>query len=101
MAITYIEIDTGQLNRDIEELEENITNANQSLTAMVQEMDELNSMWQGQANDAFRAQFANDNTMMQELLKEMQKLEECMRYASGEYVKCESEVKNMVDSIRI
>lgn len=101
MAINYIEIDTGQLNRDIEDLDESIVRAEKSLTAMVQEMEELNSMWQGKANAAFRAQFENDNIMMQELLKEMQKLEECMRYASTEYVKCENEVKSMVDSIKI
>ena len=28
-------------------------------------------------------------------------LEECMKYASGEYVKCENEVKDLVDSIKI
>ena len=101
MAITYLEIDTGQLNRDIGELDENINKATKTLTEMVQEMEELNSMWQGQANMAFRAQFQNDNVLMQELLQEMQKLEECMRYASSEYVKCENEVKDMVDSIKI
>ena len=101
MAISYIEIDTGQLNKDIGDLGESIKKAEKTLSDMVQEMEELNSMWQGQANLAFQAQFQNDNVLMQELLQEMLKLEECMRYASGEYVKCENEVKDMVDSIRI
>ena len=101
MAISYIEIDTGQLNKDIGDLDADIKRAEKTLTDMVQEMEELNSMWQGQANMAFRVQFQNDNVMMQELLEEMIKLEECMRYASSEYVKCENEVKDMVDSIRI
>lgn len=101
MAITYIEIDTGQLNKDIGDLDESIKKAEKSLAEMVQEIEELNSMWQGQANLAFQAQFQKDNILIQELLQEMLKLEECMKYASGEYVKCENEVKDLVDSIKI
>lgn len=101
MAVNYIEIDTGQLDRDIRELRENIDRSAKEMESMVQEIEEMNAMWSGKANMAFRTQFANDVQKMQGLLEKLNKLAECMEYASAEYVKCEGEVRNMVDEIRI
>lgn len=98
---SYIEIDTEQLKRDTEELLNNEKNAESALQEMVQEVNELNTMWSGKANRAFRTQFNKDVTLMTELLEKMKRLAECMEFASTEYVKCESEVKALVDSIRI
>lgn len=101
MAITYIEIETDQLKRDSQELFENKQHAETILNEMVQEIEELNTMWSGRANLAFRMQFNKDVELMRELLEKMKKLSECMDYASEEYVRCENEVKTLVDSIRI
>ena len=68
---------------------------------MVQDIEELNTMWSGKANLAFCTQFSKDVELMNELLNKMQKLAECMEFASGEYVRCENEVKSLVDSIKI
>lgn len=101
MAVTYIEIDTEQLNRDIQELEQVTARAESSLEGMMNEIGELNAMWKGQANWAFRTQMGKDQSIMTELLNEMKRLAECMTFASQEYVRCENEVKSAVDSIRI
>lgn len=101
MAITYIEIDTDQLKRDTQELLENKQKAESVLNEMVHEIEELNTMWSGRANMAFRSQFGKDVQLMQELLGKMQKLGECMEFAAEEYIRCESEVKTLVDSIKI
>lgn len=101
MAVSYIEIDTEQLKRDTQELIENRNSAETALKEMIQEIEELNAMWSGKANRAFRVQFNNDVTLMYELLNKMDKLADCMEYAEREYVKCENEVRTMVDSIRI
>lgn len=101
MAVSYIEIDTEQLKRDTQELIENRNHAEAALKEMIQEIEELNTMWSGKANRAFRVQFTNDVTQMNELLDKMDKLADCMEYAEREYVKCENEVRSMVDSIRI
>ena len=101
MAVSYIEIDTDQLKRDTQELIGSRRNAEAALNEMIQEIEELNAMWSGRANDAFRTQFANDVTMMNELLDKMKALAECMEFAAREYIKCEGEVKSMVDNIRI
>lgn len=101
MAITYIEIETEQLNKDTQELLENKQRAESILNEMVQEIEELNTMWSGKANMAFRLQFSKDVEVMRGVLEKMQKLADCMEYASTEYVKCENEVKALVDSIKI
>lgn len=101
MAITYIEINTGQLNADIQELEQDTARARSSLEGMLSEIEELNGMWKGRANLAFRTQVGRDQVIMEELLSEMERLAECMTFASQEYVRCENEVKSAVDSIRI
>lgn len=101
MAITYIEIETEQLKRDTQELLENKQKAETVLNEMVGEIEELNAMWSGKANMAFRTQFNKDVELMKALLEKMQKLAGCMDFASAEYAKCENEVKSLVDSIRI
>lgn len=101
MAVSYIEIDTEQLKRDTRELIDIRKNAESALNEMIQEIQELNAMWSGKANMAFRIQFGKDVTLMNELLDKMDKLADCMECAAREYVKCENEVKSMVDSIRI
>lgn len=101
MSITYVEIETGQLKRDTQELLENRQRAVAVLNEMVQEIEKLNGMWSGKANRAFRIQFEKDVMIMEELLEKMQKLAECMEYAAAEYEKCENEVKTLVDSIQI
>lgn len=101
MAVQYIEIDTDQLKRDTQELLENKQYAEAVLNEMVQDIEELNTMWSGKANQAFRTQFGKDVELMRELLAKMDKLAECMEFAAGEYVRCENEVKTLVDSIKI
>lgn len=101
MGITYIEVETEQLRRDTQELLENKHRAETVLNEMVREIEALNAMWSGQANLAFRNQFNKDAALMKELLMKIQNLAECMDFASAEYVKCENEVKSLVDSIGI
>ena len=101
MAITYIEIDTELLQTDINELEENVKKAKKSLDGLSAELEELNTMWKGTANMAFRTQVNGDLSTMDNLLQEMSKLADCMTHAKSEYIKCENEVKSTVGDIRI
>lgn len=99
--ITYMEIDTAQLNTDIREIEAGTARVRNSLQGLKDEMDELNAMWKGQANMAFRRQVNLDCSLMSVLLEKMDRLAGCMVYAVSEYVRCEQEVRDTVDSIRI
>ncbi len=101
MAVNYIEIDTSQLSSDISSLRADITKAKASLKSMKSELEELNTMWQGAANLAFRAQTTKDYNMMLSMLGTVSKLADCMENAKSEYIKCEQSVKSAVNSIRI
>lgn len=101
MSIQYIEIDTAQLNADIGELKANISKAKGSLESMKSELDQLNVMWTGKANMAFRSQVTKDYNLMTSMLATMEKLAECMENAKREYTRCEQSVKNTVNSIQI
>lgn len=99
--ITYMEIDTAQLNADIRELEAETARVRNSLQGLKEEMEELNAMWKGQANMAFRRQVTLDCSLISALLEKMDRLAGCMVYAANEYVRCEQEVRDTVGSIRI
>lgn len=101
MAISYMEIDTGQLNSDIRSLEESTAKVRSSVEGLTSELAELNAMWKGSANIAFRKQIREDMRVINTLLAELDKLASCMVYASNEYVRCENEAKSSVNSIRI
>lgn len=99
--ITYMEINTAQLNADIRELEAGTVKVRNSLQGLKGEMEELNGMWKGQANMAFRRQVKLDCSLISALLEKMDRLAGCMAYAANEYVRCEQEIKNALDDIRI
>lgn len=99
--ITYMEIDTSQLKADIRELEAGTAKVKNSLQGLKGEMEELNGMWKGQANMAFQRQVNLDCSLISGLLEKMDRLAGCMAYAANEYVRCEQEVKNVLDDIQI
>lgn len=101
MSISYMEIDTQQLRTDIRSLEDNIGRLEKSLENMMSDLEGLNAMWTGRANQAFRAQVSQDRSFMEDTLRHLIRLTECMTYAEKEYVRCENEVKSLADSIRI
>ena len=100
MAFSYIEVDTVQLNADVNELSSNIAQAQKSLNEFKSEMDELNIMWEGKANQVFRSQIQKDYELMSEILKNVKKLVDSMGNAKKEYERCESSVLNLVNEIR-
>lgn len=100
-TITYIEVDTNQLDQDVDELEVNIHAVQKTLKKLQEEFEELNAMWTGDANLAFRKQIASDMTALEEIIEEVKKIHKCMKHASKEYVKCEGDVSDLVKKIAI
>ncbi|MBR3307993.1 MAG: hypothetical protein IKI75_12170 [Lachnospiraceae bacterium] len=84
----------GDLNDDLNKLRGNIGK-------MYEAVEALDRMWDGPANDTFRAQFMNDKNDMDELFGEIQKVFDSMETAKKEYEICEGDVSQMIASIRI
>jgi uncharacterized protein YukE len=101
MAIKEIAIDTSTLNTDIGELQTALDSAKMQLEDMYTQMTELDTMWDGPANEEFNIQFKLDYTNTKSLFETIASLIECMEYARDQYNSCENEVGSLVNSIRI
>lgn len=99
MAVKEIEIETNTLDKDIRELTGALESARKFIQTMTEDMAELDSMWDGPANEAFMAQFGQDVQYAQELCNMVQKLAECMEYAKKQYDICDGEVSSLIASI--
>ena len=71
-----------------------------ALKNMFQEIQTLNSMWKGAANQAFNVQFAQDYSTMEELISMMKQYAESLEYAAAEYETCENQVLETVRTLR-
>ncbi len=101
MAENLIEISTEQLQSDINKMTEQQEEALKNTDQMFSTMKELDSMWDGVANEAFQAQFEADYEAMKELCEEVRTLISCMEFAKKEYDQCESAVADAVAAIRV
>lgn len=101
MDRAYIEVDTAALKQDSETLRQQTEAAEKSLKNLAEDLTRLNAVWKGAANAAFQKQVAEDAEFISEVLKEAVELIGCMEYAANEYVKCENDVADMVDAVRI
>jgi len=101
MAISSIEISTERLQEDIRRMSECQQEAERQTKRMFETMQELDSMWDGPANQAFQAQFTADHQTMEELCREVRSLISCMEFARKEYDQCESAVYDAVAALHI
>lgn len=101
MAIKEIEQNTDYLSDDITRLEEEKAALEQAIDAMFAAVQELETTWKGPAKESFRIQFQNDYEKCSELNKTLESLIDKLRVAKNEYDRCENEVENIVNSIRI
>ena len=101
MTIQEITVDMSMLAIDIGVLQENVALLRSQMQEMFQEITELDTMWDGPANDAFNAQFQADYTVMENLCKTFDSMIECYEFANKEYNSCENSVHDIVAAISI
>ena len=95
------DVDTGQVSRTVSELSELLLKIENGRESMYNALEALDVMWAGQAHDAFKVQYVEDDKMMGALLGSIREAINNIDSARQEYVTCEDEVKQMVSSIRI
>lgn len=101
MAISYIRTDTDQLAGDIRQLKEAVVRVEQSQGELSNEIAQLNRMWKGVANLEFRRQLERDFSYMDEILAELDLFIQEMENAKKDYTRCENEVLETVNAVRI
>lgn len=101
MANQEITINTDSLAADIAELERTLAMARKMLDSMFMQIQELDAMWDGPANETFNRQFVNDYENAKGLCATVQSLAACMQYAREQYNSCENQVNSIVSAINI
>lgn len=101
MAVREISINTATLARDTAQLTMLLTKLEKDKTKMIQEIQELNRMWQGPSNQAFNAQFKTDCTSLENLCKTLREMIQAMENAKREYDQCDNRVNSMVSALKI
>lgn len=101
MAISYIKTDTDQMAGDIGQINESIANVKKSMNELAVELEQLNEMWKGEANKAFKVQIVKDFDYMKQLVTKLEKFADNMEGAKREYIRCENSVTDIVHNVRI
>lgn len=101
MANQEIAVNTGTLASDIAELNGALETARKVLNDMFTQIQELDAMWDGPANDEFNRQFVSDHENAKGMCATVQSLIGCMEYAKEQYNSCENQVNGIVSAINI
>ena len=97
----YIEVNITALEQDTRELRETLKLVRDDMGAMFDTVQELDTMWDGPANEAFNRQFESDRQTLLALCKAVEDILGSMENAQGEYRKCEAGVREEIEKIRI
>ena len=101
MAGRIIEVNTSTLRWDVSAIEEEISGINRGADRLAQALRELESMWDGNAKQAFSAAVNDDIRRLRELAKALAQFTEKTSEARREYDTCETAVSQIVSSIRV
>lgn len=101
MAITEIEMNTGNLQNDINELDRLLGQMSNQKQRLIRNVEEMNAMWTGQANSAFNNQFKVDMENFESMLQTLREMLESLRNAKKEYDSCEQRVASIIRGIAV
>ena len=90
MAVREIAVNTATLARDTAQLTTLLVRLEKDKAKMVQEIQELNRMWQGPSNQAFNDQFKTDCTSLDNLCRTIREMIGAMENAKREYDQCDN-----------
>lgn len=96
-----ITVDTDLLKTDIDTMGDSLSQLRKLLEDVFGDIRELDTMWDGPANEEFNRQFQRDYETMKSQCDTIESMIDHYDYADKEYVKCENEVDSIVKSIRI
>lgn len=96
-----LEINTDFLAGDIRAMEEQLNQTNRLLHEIYAEVEEMNAMWEGPANQAFCRAFHKDQDRFSQITKGMQEYLQQLQAAGRAYEACEHAASKTVASIRI
>lgn len=101
MAIDKIKVNTSKLKNTTNNIEDALKDIKNKMKAMEADVKALNSMWTGDAYDAFNQAFHDDITDLGQICENIQSVIDYETKAKTEYDNCEQKVSDLVDKITV
>lgn len=101
MAVSRIEVNTEMLGNTASDMSISVTHIYHHIKEIYEDIKELDSMWDGPANQAFNLQFEKDRARLLNICSNLETYIDKIQYAKDEYNKCENAVSNIIDAIWI
>ena len=101
MAIDKIKVNTNKLSNTTNDIEDALKDIKKKVNAMKADVKALNSMWTGDAYDAFDKAFQDDMKDLGTICDNIQSVIDYEKKAKTEYDSCEQKVSELVDSITV
>lgn len=101
MAASKIRVNTDSLDRTSKELQEKLNQIRKRMEQISDDMGTLNSMWEGDAHEAFQQRVTEDIQFLSEACDSMQGIINYESNAVTEYNKCEQQVSDLIAQIQI
>lgn len=100
MTINRIKINTGLLKNDAQSIAESIGHVQGLITDLEECFNVLDSMWDGDANEAFKKEYNADIEALRIVVKNIEVFNRFENSAREKYDNCEQSVVSIVDSMR-
>ncbi|MBR3039695.1 MAG: WXG100 family type VII secretion target [Lachnospiraceae bacterium] len=94
-----IGFDTDIMNNEVKNIRDELEVARTMIEKTYVAMGELDAMWEGIANEAFRTAFARDQEGMYELCETIEEITQSMQESKDDYRKSDEEVNELVQSL--
>lgn len=101
MAGNKIRVNTNSLDQTRKELEAKLKNIKNAMGQISDDMGTLNSMWSGDAHDAFVQSAESDIQFLTAVCDSIQSIINYESRAVTEYNKCEQQVADLIAQIRV
>ena len=99
-AITRLEIETRKLQNDIDSLKTHLNGMRKTGDDMMSGINAMSSMWEGDAKNAFVAQFQSDYETLKSMADVIESLIKDLEQAREQYDACESSVASIISALR-
>lgn len=97
----YIRYDTDRIRSDAAKVSDCIGAMRKSLSDLRTHEQELDAMWDGDSSEAFKAVFYDDLEILDNILGNLERIYEYEVKAETGFTKCNSQVSEIISSLRM
>lgn len=99
--VKELEVETTRLSSDIENLRQHLNGMRKSGSSMMELLNQLGTMWEGEAKNAFAEQFTSDYETLCNMADVLEDLIKDLEEARTRYDSCERDVGSVIETMRV